>query len=245
MDKKLIEQASSLVKNAKSIAVLTGSGVSAESGVATFRGSGGLWEDTPVMEVASPQGFAQDPLKVWRFYNARRTKLNDVKPNPGHYALVELEKNTQTFALATQNVDRLHQDAGSSNVIELHGNIWEVSCTECNKIFDRQGEALSDEPRCEECGELLRPNVVWFGEMLPVGALSEAEKLTSECDVFLIIGTSAVIFPAAGLAYVAKNSGASIIEINIESTPASQIADVSLFGPSGVILPEILEYSKK
>lgn len=240
MDETLISKARRILSQADSIAVLTGAGVSAESGVPTFRGTDGLWKGASPMELASPEGFARDPHKVWEWYNLRRNALRQVKPNPGHVALAELERRVAEFGLITQNVDRLHQAAGSRNVIELHGNIWEVRCTSCASVFDRTGVELAPEPRCETCGAWLRPGVVWFGEALPADAFSKAERQAERCEVFLVVGTSAVVWPAAGLVSLALEARAQIIEINLEDTPATNLADIALRGPAGVLLPRLL-----
>jgi NAD-dependent deacetylase len=241
MDENEITRASAFLRAAASVAVLTGAGISAESGVPTFRGADGLWKGASPQELASPEGFARDPHKVWEWYNLRRNALRLVKPNAGHFALAELERRVEEFGLITQNVDRLHQAAGSRNVVELHGNIWEVRCTECTRVYDRLGIELPPEPRCEKCGAWLRPGVVWFGELLPAGAFAQAEQWAERSDVFLVIGTSAVVWPAAGLVSLAKDAGAKIIEINIEDTPATELANVALRGPSGEILPRLVE----
>ncbi|MCS7168809.1 MAG: NAD-dependent deacylase [Gemmatales bacterium] len=240
MTKDDLARAREWLAEAQSVTVLTGAGVSAESGIATFRGPGGVWEKVNPMELASSEGFRRDPRKVWAWYNARRRQLLEARPNPGHYALVELEKRVPCFGLITQNVDRLHQAAGSRNVVELHGNIWEVRCTGCGRLEDRTGVELPDEPHCDHCGAWLRPNVVWFGEELPSGAWRLAEEWTRRADVFLVVGTSAEVWPAAGLIYLAKDAGAKIIEINPEDTAATKVVDLALRGPSGQILPQIV-----
>jgi NAD-dependent deacetylase len=235
-------RAASYLSQAKRVAVLTGAGVSAESGVATFRGAGGLWEGHRIEEVATPQGFDLNPALVWRFYNQRRAGLGKVQPNPGHHALVRLEERlgAGNFTLATQNVDGLHRAAGSKNVLELHGTLRRVRCTGCAKLEDRGTETLDNLPHCE-CGAILRPDIVWFGEMLPQDVWIAAEAAAKECDCFLVIGTTAVVWPAAGLILKAKDHGAHVIEINLTRTDASSVADVGLYGPSGQILPELVE----
>jgi len=233
-----IDLARDLLARARRVAVLTGAGVSAESGVPTFRGSGGLWNGMSVMQLATPEGFAADPLAVWRFYNDRRNLLPTVKPNPAHFALAALEARIPKFGLITQNVDRLHQAAGSRNVLEIHGNICDVRCLVCERTFDRAGVALPADPRCEACGGRLRPAVVWFGEDLPEGAFELAMSWTSECEVFLVVGTSAVVFPASGLASLAASSGAKVIEVNPE--PASDAAHIRLTGKAGELLPLVV-----
>lgn len=236
------ELATRMVRVAREIAVLSGAGVSAESGLATFRGHGGLWEGQRVEDVATPQAFQRDPDLVWRFYNQRRTNLAAVKPNPGHFALVELEKRLGAdFTLITQNVDGLHQAAGSQNVLEVHGSIRRVRCVGCERIVDRGVEALADLPRCEACAEMLRPDVVWFGESLPEDIWKRAVDAAQTCDCFIVVGTSAVVYPAAGLIDVARREGADVIEANLERSAASDRVDVVLLGPSGTTLSELVK----
>jgi NAD-dependent deacetylase len=218
--------------------VLTGAGVSAESGVATFRGSGGLWTRVRIEDVATPGAFQRDPARVWQFYNDRRDQLLDVEPNPAHYALAELESLARHFCLITQNVDRLHQRAGSIRVLELHGNLTEVRCTACGRRFDMAGVRLPQLPRCAECGGLLRPNVVWFGETLDDHIWAEAARSVRESDVLLVVGASAEVYPAAGLVSIARQAGASAIEINLERTGAS--TNLGIYGPAGQTLPELV-----
>lgn len=237
-----LDRAASLLRPARKVAVLTGAGISAESGLATFRGAGGLWEGHRVEDVATPRAFARDPLLVWRFYHLRRANLATVKPNPGHQALVELEARLgDTFTLVTQNVDGLHQAAGSKNVLEIHGAIRRVRCTRCTRVTDRGVEALPETPRCEKCDGLLRPDVVWFEEALPDDIWGRAVQAVQTCDCFLVVGTSAVVYPAAGLIDVARMEGAEVIEANLEPSAASARADVVLRGPSGTTLPELIK----
>lgn len=238
-----LERAAGFLHAAERVAVLTGAGVSAESGVATFRGAGGLWEGHRVEEVATPFAFERDPAMVWRFYNARRANVKKVSPNPGHAALVALEDHftSERFALITQNVDGLHRAAGSRHLLELHGNLARVRCTRCSYHADRGLEPLDDLPHCPSCGLLLRPDIVWFYEGLPEGTWQEAEEAAGRCQCFLVVGTSAIVYPAAGLIDVARSSGARVIEVNLTDTAASPTADVRLFGPSGQILPRLVE----
>jgi NAD-dependent deacetylase len=193
--------------------------------------------------VATPFAFERDPTLVWRFYNARRAQLRAVHPNPGHHALVALEKHLgpDRFTLITQNVDGLHRQAGSRHVLELHGNLARVRCTGCQRTTDRGGEELEDLPRCRECTELLRPDVVWFHEMLPEDTWQEAERSASRCHCFLVVGTSAIVYPAAGLIDLARSQGAAVIEVNLTATAASRQADAGLYGPSGEILPQLVQ----
>jgi len=235
-----IDQAAAILREARRVVAMTGAGVSAESGVPTFREKGGLWEQVRIEDVATPRGFRKDPAYVWAFYNARRENLGEVKPNPGHVALARLEGQYEAFVLVTQNIDGLHRAAGSRNVLEVHGNLGEVRCTDCDKVTDRAGEALEPLPRCEDCGGLLRPNVVWFEEALPEDIWAAACEAVAACDCMLVVGTSAAVYPAAGLVWDAKHHGAAVIEVNLEATDASDVADVSLWGKSGEILPRLV-----
>src|SRR5262249_27222933 len=189
------------LRRAERVAVLSGAGVSAESGVATFRGAGGLWEGHRIDEVATPEAFQRDPALVWRFYNLRRGNLKAVRPNDGHRALAELERRfgSDSFTLITQNIDGLHQAAGSPHVLVVHGSLRGVRCSGGGHEEDRPGEALPELPRCGSCNGLLRPAVVWFHEMLPQAVWQEAQQATVDCNCFLVVGTSAVVYPAAGL----------------------------------------------
>jgi NAD-dependent deacetylase len=235
-------RAAQRLRRASRVAVLTGAGVSAESGVPTFRGAGGLWEGQRVEDVATPGAFARDPNLVWRFYNARRAGLRAVHPNPGHRALVDLEDRwgSERFTLVTQNVDGLHRAAGSRHVLEVHGTLSRVRCTACPRVEDRGLEALPDLPRCG-CGALLRPDIVWFGEYLPEDVWRRAAVAAATCDCFLVVGTSAIVFPAAGLIDAARQAGASVVEVNIEPSAASDRNTVGLYGPSGVVLPRLVQ----
>ena len=237
-----LERAAHLVRAARQIAVLTGAGISAESGLATFRGNGGLWEGHRVEEVATPRAFDADPGLVWRFYNLRRANLATVSPNPGHYAIAHLEKRFgEGFTLITQNVDGLHQLAGSKNVLEIHGALRRVRCTGCGLIEDRGYQPLPDLPKCARCSALLRPDVVWFEEMLPDHIWASAELAVNRCQCLLVVGTSAVVYPAAGLIENAMARDAKVIEVNLTPTQASFSVDIVLNGPSGKLLPELIK----
>jgi NAD-dependent deacetylase len=235
-----LARAASALRAAERVCVLTGAGVSAESGVNTFRGAGGLWEGHRVEDVATPQAFARDPELVWKFYNARRAGLRVVRPNPGHDALVALELRwgAGRFTLVTQNVDGLHRAAGSQTVLELHGNLRRVRCTGCGRLADSGLEPLPDLPTCPDCGALLRPDVVWFHEMLPEAIWRAATVALAECGCLLVIGTSAVVYPAAGLIEAAQDLGIPVIEVNPE--PAARGAVIRLSGPSGEVLPQLV-----
>lgn len=224
------------LRQANFVVVLTGAGVSAESGIPTFRGKDGLWKNYRAEELATPYAFNNNPQLVWEFYEWRREIIRKASPNPAHYAIAELERVVKKFLLITQNVDNLHRLAGSQNIIELHGNIFRNRCSDCSKIYQDIGPTPHP-PKCE-CGGLLRPDVVWFGESIP--QIGEAFARSSECDLMLVIGTSGIVEPAASLPFYAKQAGAFIIEINLSETPITAIADRSLFGKAGEILPQII-----
>lgn len=233
-----VARAADVLGAATRVVVLTGAGVSAESGVATFRGAGGLWEGSPVSRVATPEAFAADPGRVWRFYESRRRQLAGVRPNPGHEVLARWQDRFFPFTLVTQNVDGLHQAAGSRRVLELHGSIWRIACTGCGRLREDRSVPLAHvPPRCVHCGGLERPDIVWFGEVLPADILSEAAAAARRCDVLIAIGTSAVVFPAAGLLHEAAAAGAQIIEVNPEESALAALAAVAVRAPSGVAVP--------
>jgi NAD-dependent deacetylase len=245
-----IHLAAQTLRKAHRVVVFSGAGVSAESGIPTFRASDGLWEGHRVEDVASPQGFARDPQLVWNFYNARRANVATVQPNAGHQALVSLEEHFKNrFTITTQNVDGLHQQAGSKSVLELHGSLQRTRCTTCGEIRDQALIPLPELPKCESCQQLLRPDIVWFGEALPVDVWTEAQRSVMRCDVLLVVGTSAVVYPAAGLIALAKGRStydfirpaATVIEANLTPTEASNLADIGIYGPSGQTLPQLLK----
>lgn len=235
----LLEQARSLLNLASRVTVLTGAGISAESGVPTFRGSGGLWKQFHPQDLATPAAFARNPELVWEWYAWRRNVLATVSPNAGHRALAEFEQRTAKFTLVTQNVDGLHQQAGSRSVLEVHGSIWKLRCTRCSSEWLDHSVPLKKLPHCA-CGALARPGVVWFGESLPTHIWAAAESATTSCDVFLVVGTSALVYPAAGLVSLARSAGAKTIEVNTEITAVSASVDCSLNGPAGEILPQLI-----
>ena len=229
------------LKKAKKAAVLTGAGISAESGVPTFRGEDGIWKKFRAEELANFDAFMKNPDMVWEWYAYRKKMMSEVNPNPGHYALVKMEKFYPDFTLITQNIDNLHRIAGSKKILELHGNIRRNYCIECKKQYDDEQLQLGGEaPRCS-CGGLIRPDVVWFGEMLPQNVLTEAFQAAESCEVFFSIGTSAVVNPAALLPLTAKNADALLVEINPEETVLTSTAHHHLHGPSGEILPQLLK----
>lgn len=229
------------LKRADRVAVLTGAGISAESGVPTFRGSGGLWRNYQATDLATPEAFAGDPKLVWEFYLWRRDLISKVTYNPAHRALVDLENHVPDFTLITQNVDGLHLLAGSRNLLEIHGNLWKVRCTRCRKITLDRSPDLGPLPRCKTCGGLLRPHVVWFGESLDQEILHRSIEASRNSRVMLVIGTSSVVQPAASLALEAKTGGAVVAEINLERTPNSPSMDYSLIGKAGEIVPRLVE----
>jgi NAD-dependent deacetylase len=229
------------LRQAQVVAVLTGAGISAESGLATFRDAQtGLWARFDPRELTTPAAFARNPQLVWDWYAWRREQVAAAQPNAGHVALAELERRTGDFTLVTQNVDGLHQRAGSRNVIELHGNIARVKCSREGTIVERWQAAAGNVPRCTNCGGLLRPDVVWFEELLPERALAAAEDAARRCDVLLVVGTSAEVYPAAALPALARRGGACVIEINPVATPLSASADYALRGAAGRILPALV-----
>ncbi|RKZ33147.1 NAD-dependent protein deacylase [bacterium] len=224
--------------------ILTGAGVSAESGFPTFRGKDGLWNQTEIQKMATPDGFRNDPVAVWEWYCWRRELVLKGKPNPGHYAIADLEKLFDDFLLATQNVDNLHRLAGNEKVMELHGNIFREKCLSCD--FNRYSEKIySTPPNCPDCGELLRPDVVWFGESLAPDVISAVWSFSRQADCIMVVGTSAVVYPCAELPFIVKRNDGKVIEVNLDATPISSIADVSIRGKSGEILPEIVEKYKQ
>ncbi len=232
-----------LLKDSK-VAVLTGAGISAESGVPTFRGEEGLWKKFRPEELATLDAFMANPELVWEWYQYRRRIIEEIKPNPGHLALVDFQNHFDTFDLITQNVDGLHHQAGSAKVVELHGNIRKNKCIRCGKEYPTlEGTLPGNPPKCS-CGDNLRPDVVWFGEMLPQDALNHAFQVSSQCDLFFSVGTSAVVHPAASLPLVAKRNGAFLVEVNLSPTEITPWVDESLWGKSGEILPQLVKLLK-
>jgi NAD-dependent deacetylase len=229
------------------IVALTGAGVSAESGLQTFReanagpGAGqAFWSRYRPEDLATPEAFERNPEMVWDFYAMRRLKAREVKPNPGHFALAEMGKHIPHFTLITQNVDGLHQKAGSMDVIELHGNITRIKCSHGCGVYSEWEDIPGCVPVCPTCGTKLRPDVVWFGEALPWSGLETAREAAQTCQVFFSIGTSSLVQPAASLARLAKHHGAIVVEVNTEETPLTTSVDIFLRGKSGEILPELV-----
>lgn len=242
MNPGAIEEAKEWLRQASSVTALTGAGISAESGVPTFRSAGGLWKNFRPEELATPEAFRRDPVTVWQWYDWRRSLIAQCRPNPGHYALALLEARCPRFALVTQNVDGLHDRAGSKRILKIHGDIWQLRCTACGlEVRDERAPLAELPPRCESCGAMLRPGVVWFGEQLPPHVWNEAEEACRLCDVLIVAGTSAVVYPAAGLVPLARRAGAKVIEVNIEDTPLTGSVDCALRGPSGEVLPKLIQ----
>ena len=235
-----LEKVREWLGQAKSVAVLTGAGISAESGVPTFRSAGGIWKDYKPEDLATPEAFARDPKLVWEWYDWRRGLIAKAVPNAAHKALVQIEIRKPRFTLITQNVDGLHDLAGSGKILKLHGDIWRMRCTACGANFPNRRVPLPRIPPHCACGGLARPGVVWFGEPLPEGMMKEAEHAAGAAEVFLVIGTSAVVFPAASLIPYAKQAGARVIEINTEPTTATAIVDCALHGLAAELLPKLL-----
>jgi NAD-dependent deacetylase len=234
----------SLLSKDTRVVVLTGAGISAESGVPTFRGEEGLWKKFRPEELATFDAFMANPELVWEWYQYRRKIIREIKPNPGHHALVDFQKHFVTFDLITQNVDGLHQEAGSEEVVELHGNIRKNKCIRCGRRFDTPQETLPGNPPGCPCGGRIRPDVVWYGEMLPREALNHAFGVSSQCHLFFSVGTSAVVHPAASLPLMAKESGAYLVEVNTTPTEITPQVDESIRGKSGEILPKLVKLLK-
>lgn len=228
------------LRSVKSVAVLTGAGISAESGVPVFRGEEGLWNNYRAEELATPGAFRNDPELVWSWYNMRREKIASVEPNDAHKALAIIETRVDAFTLITQNVDGLHQRAGSSKLLELHGNIWKVRCTDCRRVTSNVDVPIKIPPYCDDCGNMLRPHIVWFGETLDPKIFSDADTAVHKCDILIVVGTSGIVQPAASMARTAKSAGAYVVEINYDATPISDIADLSLRGKAVEILTSII-----
>ncbi len=235
-----IKKAKAIIEMTSSILVLTGAGISQESGIPTFRGEDGLWRKFRSEELATLEAFQRDPKLVWEWYEWRRGLSKEAKPNPGHYALVNLENEKPNFTLITQNIDGLHQLAGSRNIIEMHGNLWQIGCASCGVIEENHDVPFNElPPKCKNCGVYGRPNVVWFGEMIPMPVIDNILIAIDKCQLMLIIGTSGVVEPAASIGLVAKHTGKTVIEVNIEPTPNSSLYDLSILGKSGEILPAL------
>ena len=223
------------------VAVLTGAGISAESGVPTFRGEGGLWKTYRAEDLATPEAFQRDPSTVWEWYDYRRRIVAGIEPNPAHHAITRLERELSDFLLVTQNVDGLHARAGTKRLVELHGNLYRVRCTRDGSISENHEVPLAQiPPRCA-CGALLRPDVVWFGEAIPEKVLIAALEASRRCDMMLVIGTSAVVQPAASMPLIAKQAGAAVVEVNPDPTPITPFVDLHLDGKAAEVVPLVVD----
>lgn len=230
------------IRAANNIAILTGAGISAESGIPTFRDAlAGLWAQYNPQDLATPEAFARNPGLVWGWYSERRALVKQVSPNAGHLALVAMERFVPTVTVITQNVDGLHQRAGSTRVVELHGNIGRVKCSVEGFVLETWEETSTFPPFCPSCHGFLRPDVVWFGELLPEGAMREAVKAATSCDVFFSIGTSGQVYPAASLVDVARGSGATVVVINPDEEAQASSSFYRLNGPAGQVLPKLVQ----
>ncbi len=239
-----MEQCVRALAGARAVVVSTGAGISKESGIPTFRDApNALWANYDPQTLATREGFASDPPLVWRWYADRRRMISQADPNPGHKAIAELESLLDNVLLLTQNIDDLHRKAGSRNIVEIHGNIFRFKCFDMDHPVETLPQGDEVPPRCH-CGSYLRPDVVWFGEMLPEAAVERAYDGLSTCDVILVVGTSGMVHPAAGFPGVAKQAGAMVIEVNPEQTPITSEADVFLQGPAGEMLPAMVERLK-
>eukprot|EP00252_Welwitschia_mirabilis_P012054 TRINITY_DN2681_c0_g1_i1.p1 TRINITY_DN2681_c0_g1~~TRINITY_DN2681_c0_g1_i1.p1 ORF type:complete len:313 (+),score=60.99 TRINITY_DN2681_c0_g1_i1:77-1015(+) len=260
-----VKEFSSILAKASKIAVLTGAGISAESGIPTFRGAGGLWRTWNATELATPEAFAANPSLVWEFYHYRRCVVANAVPNRGHFALGMLEKQCESdgkqFTLITQNIDGLHWKAGSRNVVELHGSLWKTRCCRCDDVEENTDRVIcpaldgkgapdphikdaqipvAELPHCKRCNGLLRPHVVWFGECLDPDVLDKAGNALIDCDLFLVVGTSALVQPASGFVPIVHGGGGIVAEFNLEDTPVSRYCRFKFHGPSAETLPKVL-----
>lgn len=239
-----IENAAKVLSQGRKVAVLTGAGMSQESGIETFRDENGVWSKFDPMVWATVESFLSQPADVWNWYQERRFTIRNNRPNAGHLALAKMESFFESLTVATQNIDGYHQSAGSSVVHELHGNIFQNKCLAedlSKNVFD----SSVTPPKCLECGSFIRPDVVWFGEMLPENEWNLARDDAQECDVYMVIGTSGIVWPAAGLPTIAKRKGAKVIIINTTESEIDQRADVLIRGKSGEVLPQILKLLEK
>ena len=231
------------LSEAKEVVFFTGAGISAESGIPTFRGKDGIWNKLKPEELANFNAFMRNPEMVWEWYNHRKKIVHDSKPNPGHYAIAEMQNLIDKVTVVTQNIDNLHRRAGSNNIYELHGNIERNFCVNCHTFYNEELDFSEGVPKCN-CGGLIRPDVVWFGEFLPEDQFRGGQLASISSDIFFVVGTSGIVYPAAGLIHSAKHSGSYIVEVNIEPTEISSVCDESYFGESGKVLPEIVSVLK-
>jgi len=241
MNEKVVER----LAQAKSLLVITGAGISAESGIPTFRGADGLWKNYRAEELATLDAFERDPETVWQWYDWRRSIIGKAEPNPGHLAIKELEDMFESFLLITQNVDGLHSRSGIKNIVEIHGNLWRVRCTREGKVSMLMDIPLKSIPPKCDCGAVLRPDVVWFGESIPSYALDLSFNILKQCDTLIVVGTSGVVYPVASFPQTVKDNGGYVVEVNVEPTPISAIADASLYGNSGDVLPMVVKWLRE
>ncbi len=237
----MIEKAIERLAKTERLLVITGAGISSESGIPTFRGTDGLWKTYRAEELATPYAFDRDPRTVWEWYDWRRQLIAASLPNRGHYAIKELEDVVGGFCLITQNVDGLHGRTGITNIVEIHGNLWRTRCLKEGKLTMLTDVPLKEIPPLCSCGGLLRPDVVWFGESIPSDVLEKSFSLLQWCDTLIIAGTSGVVYPVASFPGIVKSQGGFVIEVNIERTAISDQADLSLLGKCGEILPRLVE----
>lgn len=232
------------LSQAKKIVFFTGAGISAESGIPTFRGANGFWNKLKPEELANFNAFIRNPKLVWEWYNYRKKIIHEAKPNAGHLAIAQMQDLFDDVTVVTQNIDNLHRRAASNNIFELHGNIERNYCINCHTFYGEELDYSNGIPKCK-CGGLIRPDVVWFGEYLPQDQFEGGETAAVLSDMFFVVGTSAIVYPAAGLVHAAKQAGSFIVEINIEPTEISSVCDQSFFGEAGKILPQIVNEAKK
>ena len=244
IEDQIIDQVISLLRNSKFTVALTGAGISAESGVPTFRGKGGLWKQYNAAQLATPEAFHNNPKLVWDWYSWRINLIRDVKPNPAHVCLSKLESKSLLHAIITQNVDNLHQRAGSKNILELHGNIFRVKCVSCDYKASIEGAPDEIPPICPKCGALLRPDVVWFGEFLDVEILHKAYSLASKAKLMLVVGSSLLVSPASELPNITLKSGGKVVEINLDKTYLSPVATLSVRAKAGIFFKRLCEKLK-
>lgn len=235
-----IERAAELIAGARRLVVTTGAGMSQESGIPTFRDApSALWENFDPMELATRDGFKNNPALVWRWYSERRRMIAGATPHPGHHAIADMEEMFDEFLLVTQNIDNLHREAGSQRLVELHGNIFRFKCFDRDHPVDHLPEGDEEPPRCA-CGSMIRPDVVWFGEVPNLDGINTALGAIAMCEVVLVVGTSGLVYPAAGFPETAKAAGATVVEVNPEQTPITAFADVSIAARAGVALPPLV-----
>ena len=242
MEPQKLKEVLTRLECAKRIVAFTGAGISQESGIATFRGNGGIWGKYRVEEVATPEAFFANPKLVWDFYLERRRGALEAKPNSAHQVIAAWEKKFPFVGVVTQNIDGLHEKAGSTKIQELHGNIWQARCSDCGATERDESLERTELPLCKHCKGLVRPHIVWFGEALDFDIIQEALKWMRQADIIFVVGTSGVVEPAASFVREAKSEGVFIVEVNIENTALTHIADVSLFGKSGEIFAELNRY---